>query len=312
MVAFGDGDEPVLLINMYTQHTIPASSARTSTFETCVFDFSAGSWFSSCAHNIPRSVRIEHAACINASNKFIAKMQNIGNFSRLCNKKSARCVFALIFARLLQLTTGDIVFRDDEQSYSLGDNCQFTNGSSGMCFHASACPEAATDWHTLGTPVITCSFIKKEPLVCCFGTRRSSSDLVLSSDRMSQLDDNHETTTVPMQHATDQRISDYRECKAKKSIMMVLIILFNSLTAVCKSKYLRPPNRNDFVVRTSIVGGNRTETGEFPHMVRMDGVQSETFAFYTCSLRCSSHSGRFGLAQQCNDRLALRWHVDQR
>lgn len=102
-------------------------------------------------------------------------------------------------------------FHDDMKTVMLGDDCVFTNGSSGLCVYASYCQEADVDLKKFGTPVVTCSFTKQEPLVCCFGTESKTFDFFLSYTRLAEIEADKIKNEPPLQRAVGQRISDYRE-----------------------------------------------------------------------------------------------------
>lgn len=133
--------------------------------------------------------------------------------------------------------------------------CIFQNGTTGQCVNASQCANVRNEYQSGISPTL-CYFDKNEPVVCCVSavTENSLPDVISTSTlrpsyNNSNIDIKIETTTPQSDwwQLLQRRKSD------TKCDFYSLPVPFESIPGV---------------VHATVVGGQVTLEGEFPHMVR--------------------------------------------
>lgn len=129
--------------------------------------------------------------------------------------------------------------------------CTFKNGSIGRCINLAQCPHAHNEYQSGINPTL-CHFEKDEPVVCCL-SKITKGPLPLFNQEFIVIDgpnniDNKNKKKIPSEPLVERR----------KSV------------ANCEDVYSMPVPfpRIPGEFHVTIVGGQVTSEGEFPHMVR--------------------------------------------
>ncbi|XP_037029826.1 serine protease snake-like [Bradysia coprophila] len=163
----------------------------------------------------------------------------------------------------LQLYSDDFAFPSEKSSDDFA-SCTFINGTVGRC--VNDCPGALFEYQ-LGTNPTICRFDNQVPIVCCLTHTSLPLIDLFRNDTITETDD-------------DPDRGAQNSVKRRKSV------------AKCEDVYsLSLPFRNIPVqFRTTIVGGQVTSYGEFPHMAALGWTDESKNISWRCGGTLISHN----------------------
>lgn len=179
-----------------------------------------------------------------------------------------------------EINSEDFVFPLQKSEYF--SQCSFKNGTNGQCVKASQCPKAH-DEYKFGVNPTLCQFEKNELVVCCMITDQSIQDLKPMKMNNTITENNVERSTLrPLFEYSDAfvvigppsaNVSKIPQPLADQSTQFfpsVQLIERRKSVAKCEDVYSLPVpfKSSPGLFHITIVGGQVTSTGEFPHMVR--------------------------------------------
>lgn len=127
-------------------------------------------------------------------------------------------------------------------------SCTFENGTFGQCVKVSECPHANNEYKSGINPTL-CHFEKDEPVVCC-----------ILKDQFIKPTTDTTTTDSPENKNTSGKLVEKRKSAAKCEDVYSLAVPFQNI-----------PGQ----FHITIVGGQVTSEGEFPHIVRRIVINNE-------------------------------------
>lgn len=146
--------------------------------------------------------------------------------------------------------------------------CTFQNRSTGRCVNVQQCP-IVNDEYRLGKNPTICHFEKNEPIVCCIAQIPAGLGPVYIKVNETKND-----FFEAWKKNQSIKVNNSGSQTATLSSQPIQLNLANPLAlrrksaANCEFVYSRPAPFADDLYHTTIVGGQKTLKGEFPHMVR--------------------------------------------
>lgn len=165
------------------------------------------------------------------------------------------------------INSGDFVFPlEKSEDFS---SCKFQNGSAGRCVNIRKC-QKVHDEYILGINPTVCHFEENGPVVCCMTVTEYPLSKLMTTPVSTTLRPLFEYSSDFVVIGPTSNFPSFPEVKnSTQFVPSEQLVTRRKSVTNCEDVYSLPvpfDNPGDFHV--TIVGGQVTSVGEFPHMVR--------------------------------------------